>query len=218
VFKIFIPIKKNSHRVSGKNFREFGGKKLYMHTLSKYEGTGCQIFVDTDSEEVIQDVEGMSWISAYRREEHLLGGETSVNKLIDHFVNKYCKKGDIVGQIHVTSPFLSPETVLSSFRDLQENDYDSIASADLIQARMWRNETYGNCPINHNPMKLEQTQDLPVYYVENSAFYIFTFEQFNEGKNRIGNNNKFVPISFPENLDIDTEDDWNYCLKINEAM
>ena len=45
--KIFIPIKENSQRVPGKNFREFGGAPLYKHTL--YKLSNKSIYVDTDS-------------------------------------------------------------------------------------------------------------------------------------------------------------------------
>ena len=44
---IFIPIKENSNRVPNKNFRAFGSKSLYEHTLDKL--TDFNVFVDTDS-------------------------------------------------------------------------------------------------------------------------------------------------------------------------
>ena len=63
-------------------------------------------------------------------------------------------------------------------------------------------------------MKLEQTQDLPPYYMENSYFYFFTTKVLELG-NRIGKNPIAVPISFPHNLDIDTEQDWKIVNVIN---
>ena len=62
-------------------------------------------------------------------------------------------------------------------------------------------------------MKLEQTQDLPHYYMENSYFYFFTTEVLKLG-NRIGKNPKPIPIEYPYNLDIDTEQDWKLVKKI----
>ena len=75
------------------------------------------------------------------------------------------------------------------------------------QNRFGRKESYGCCPINHNPMKLEQTQDLPLYYMENSYLYTF-LPKVLEYNNRIGYNPYIMEIGFPYNLDIDTEEDW----------
>ena len=56
-------------------------------------------------------------------------------------------------------------------------------------------------------MKLEQTQDLPALYEENSCFYIFNPEVIKYG-NRIGKTPLFYPTNRLESHDIDTEDDW----------
>ena len=56
-------------------------------------------------------------------------------------------------------------------------------------------------------MKLEQTQDLPPYYMENSYLYLFKVGVLKFG-NRIGKNPQIMPVGFPYNLDIDTEEDW----------
>ena len=62
--------------------------------------------------------------------------------------------------------------------------------------------------------KLEQTQDLPKYYEENSAFYIFQPNILLKTGNRIGQNPFFYELREPENLDIDTEEDWKKVIKI----
>ena len=93
------------------------------------------------------------------------------------------------------------------------NNYDSVVSCNVHQVRFWRKERYGYCPVNHNPAKLEQTQDLPKYYEENSAFYIFKPEVLIRTGNRIGQNPFFYELKDPENLDIDTEEDWKLILR-----
>ena len=52
--KIFIPIKHNSQRVPGKNYKEFRGEPLYKHTLLKYRKH--EVFVDTDSNEIMKGI------------------------------------------------------------------------------------------------------------------------------------------------------------------
>lgn len=210
---IFIPIKQNSQRVPGKNFRDFGEIPLYKHTLYKFNDH--KIYVDTDSEIVQEEIandDKLSHVTCIKRKNSLIGDEVSVCDLIANFVASK-NINEPIAQIHVTSPFLNKNTLEDAYSKMKE--YDSVVSCNLLQTRLWRKESYGYCPINHNPMKLEQTQDLPVYYEENSSFYIFNPNIVFSGT-RIGKNPFFFPINYPENLDIDTESDWDMCIKLKK--
>jgi CMP-N-acetylneuraminic acid synthetase len=209
---IFIPIKHNSQRVHRKNFRIFCNEPLYKHTLLKLKNH--TVFVDTDSEEIIDEIHKdsrMKHVSAYKRNKLLIGHEISVCELIKDFIIRFDIKEPIT-QIHVTSPFLEIKTLEKAYNELET--HDSVASCNEIRSRFWRKETYGFCPVNHNPLKMEQTQDLPCLYEENSAFYMFYPDVIKTTGNRIGKNPKFYKTSYPENLDIDTEEDWKYALEI----
>ena len=206
--KIFIPIKENSQRVPGKNFRPINGVPLYKHAL--YKLSDFEVYIDTDSREILDEVIAdprLQNVTAYKRNESLIGDEVSVCDLIDNFICEQEIQDEHICQLHVTSPFVTTEILKGAFDKLEEG-YDSIVSCNEIQSRLWREETYGFTPINHNPIKLEQTQDLPIYYEENSIFYIFEVNQFCRTKMRIGFNPFFYTVNFPHNIDIDTEDDW----------
>jgi len=204
---IYIPIKHNSQRVPRKNFRFFGEEPLYKHTLLKY--SKYKVYVDTDSAEITDGIttdKRLKHVTVVPRQEQLKGDLVSVCALLKDFILRY-KITDTIAQIHVTSPFLEPSTVAKAESLLGE--YDSVASATVHQTRFWRKEEYGFCPVNHNPIKMEQTQDLPAYYEENSAFYIFHPGLITMTGSRIGSNPYFYPLGIPQNADIDTEDDWN---------
>lgn len=213
--KIFIPIKKNSQRVKEKNFRNFLNEPLYKHTLLKLKD--FNVFVDTDSEEILSEIESDSrlfHVNGIRRRKDLVGDTVSVCDLVSSWIAEYKIQGNIC-QIHVTSPFLKVETLFKAMSKISKG-FDSVVSCNEIQSRLWRNESYGFCPVNHNPALLEQTQDLPFYYEENSLFYIFDADYFSKTNMRIGKNPFFYKCTFPENIDIDTEDDWEKSLLISE--
>lgn len=227
---IFIPIKEHSERVPRKNFRDFCGNPLYIHALKKYENTDVNVYVDTDSSEIISEVNRRKRIyefkniEAYKREKALCGDDVPVNALIDYFITFFAKiePNTWIAQIHVTHPFLKSNTVLDAMNKAVGcgGKYDSIASVNKMQTRLWREEKYGYCPVNHNPMKLEKTQDLPVFYEENSCFYIvnaFNFKNRN-GSRRVGMYPLFTVVDFPENLDVDTEEDMDRCLKLSKII
>ena len=213
---IFIPIKENSQRVPRKNFREINGVPLYKHTL--YKLTNDDVYVDTDSDEIAAGIKldpKLSNVCVYRRSRDLIGDEVSVCDLIKDFIISKEISYQYICQMHVTSPFVTNEILDSAFKKLEEG-YDSVVSCNEVNTRFWRKEDYGYAPVNHNPMKLEQTQDLPTYYEENSTFYMFDVEMFLKTNTRIGFNPYFYPIGYPHNMDIDTEDDWSMVKYIGE--
>ncbi len=206
---IFIPIKEESQRVPNKNFRKINGIELYKNLL--YKLTNHKVFIDTDSNKIIDAVKNdkkLKNVCTYKRKQHLLGHEVSVCDLIENFIIEKSMHNKSICQIHVTSPFIKEKTLTTAFSKFKSG-YDSIVSCNIYQNRLWRKEKYGYCPVNHNPIKLEQTQDLPKFYEENSLFYMFQADKFLKTKSRIGNNPYFYACNFPENIDIDTEDDWS---------
>jgi CMP-N-acetylneuraminic acid synthetase len=214
--KLFIPIKEQSVRVPNKNFRQFGDVPLYKRCLLRFKL--FEIWVDTDSdklEKLITEDPELSHVNIIRRKPELIGNDVSVNLLIENFINNYCKPQDVICQIHVTSPFLEDSSIMRAKWDL-ESGFDSICSATEHQSRFWMscgdNSKMSYIPLNHNPLKLEKTQDLPTIYEENSAFYMFKAESFTSTRNRIGVNHHFQTISFPETVDIDTEEDFKFAL------
>lgn len=208
---IFIPIKEKSQRVPNKNFRNFNGTPLYKHVLRRLKNH--EVFVDTDSDEIIRECQTDTTLShtvAYKRKPELCGHKVSVCDLILNFINQF-EIQDYITQMHVTSPFLEPELIEEAGKKIKE--HDSVVSCNIINSRLWRKELYGYCPVNHNPLKMEQTQDLPEIYEENSAFYIFKPEVIKKFGNRIGQNPYFYEVKEPYNIDIDTEADWQRALR-----
>jgi len=209
--KIFVPIKQNSQRVPQKNFRTFKGEPLYKHSLLKYGD--LEVHVDTDSDEIYKSINSdsrLSNVNVFMRDEALVGDSISVCDLILNFITRY-NVHDPIAQVHVTSPFLNADIIKDAYKYMTE--HDSVVSCNTYNSRFWRKEKYGFCPINHNPLRLEQTQDLPVVYEENSAFYIFKPSVVLSTSSRIGQNPYFYSISKPYNMDIDTESDWEAVLK-----
>jgi len=208
---IFIPIKHNSQRVPRKNFRLLNGEPLYKHVLLKY--VDFDVYVDTDSEEIYSELNSdirFSNVSVFKRADHLIGDTVSVCDLIKNFILKFNIDKPIV-QVHVTSPFLTATLLKKAYKFMKK--HDSVVSCNTYNSRFWRKEKYGFCPLNHNPIKLEQTQDLPTLYEENSAFYIFNPDVVMATGNRIGKNPYFYSINAPFNIDIDTEEDWNSVMR-----
>lgn len=204
-----VPIKAESERVPGKNTRWCGTAPLLLHALRTLQSAHLikGILVDTDSEEIAQMVRPFSKVRVAMRPEELRGNEKTANDLIpwqmaqlpdeDHFMFT-----------HVTSPNISQLTysrAVSAYFSAHDDGHDSLFGVTAHQFRLYDG---GGQPVNHDPAALAMSQSIEPLYEDNSAFYLFSRESFEENGGRIGSNPQMFPVSKFEALDIDTEDDF----------
>lgn len=203
---LFFFIKTQSERVKNKNFRLLYNEKLYNYVLNKAQKLNYRIYIDTDNEEVLNINQKNTY--AFERKPELLGNNVSANSLIKNFIDKFSfPENQIIAQCHVTTPFFNFSILNDAVKWLEK--YDSVFGVTAIKERIWTKKSKDFVPINHNKNLLDRTQDLQTYYIENSTFYLFTVKSFKQTNSRIGDNPYLYNIDFPNNIDIDTEQDWN---------
>lgn len=212
---LFTCIKEHSQRVPNKNFRILGDKKLYQILIDKIINTKYTLFVDTDSTEIIDYCKGIKNIYCYYRNKKLRGDSVSTDLLIKNCINMYNLNLGYMVHLFVTAPFFNIEVLPKICSNIIRHNLDSMFSANIIKKRLWKRDIFNVLePINHNPKKLKQTQDLPNIYIENSIFYIFSIKKFKKYGYRICGKSEPLILEYPENIDIDTEEDWELCEKI----
>lgn len=198
-----VPMRHNSERVIGKNYRDFGGKPLYAHILQMLSDCPeiTKIVVDTDSPDIQEGVSSeFPDVILLERPAHLRAGTTPMNDVLLHDIEAV--KGDFYLQTHSTNPLLKTETVRKAIELFLENYpvNDSLFGVTRWQTRLWDQLAM---PVNHNPAILLRTQDLPPIYEENSNMYIFTEETLRRKHNRIGDRPLMFEIPRLEAMDID---------------
>ena len=203
-----VPMRHESERVPGKNFRPLAGKPLDEHIISVLSACPeiCEIYVDTDSLTIIEDLQkGFPEVRIIERPEHLRAGEIPMNEVLLYDTAQI--KADFYLQTHSTNPLLLSETVSRAIQTLFENypKYDSLFSVTRLNTRLW--DELGRA-INHNPSILLRTQDLPPVFEENSCIYIFTQKILESKRNRQGERPMMFEIEAAEAWDIDVELDF----------
>lgn len=203
-----VPMRHNSERVPGKNYRHLAGIPLYHHiirTLSSVPEIDL-IVIDTDSELIIEDsAASFPHVKTLVRPAHLRDGSIAMNDVLLNTLEQV--DADVVIQTHSTNPFLKAETVSNALKLFGSHggDFDSVFSVTRLQARLWNAETQ---PVNHDPTVLLRTQDLPPLFIENSCFFIFTPDLLRRSGNRIGSRPLMVEMPSLEAVDIDEESDF----------
>lgn len=201
-----VPMRHQSVRVEGKNYRKLGGVPLFHHILRTLAACTSisKIVIDTDSEVIRQDVkEFFPQVLLLDRPEHLRADDVPMTEVVRHDVSQV--PADLYLQTHSTNPFLRAETIESALECWRQvrNFHDSLFAVTRIQARLWDSTAR---PVNHNPWLLLRTQDLPPLFLENSNFYIFQAELMRSTGRRIGDRPKMFEIPPLESIDIDDQE------------
>lgn len=203
-----VPMRHDSQRVPGKNYRTLAGKPLYQHIISTL--LSCpeifEVVVDTDSPIIMAGLrDHFPQVRIFERPDFLRAGEIPMNEIL--LYDTSLVEADYYLQTHSTNPLLRVQTISRAIQTLLANipSYDSLFSVTRLQTRLW--DALGRA-INHNPAILLRTQDLPPVFEENSCLYIFTRQTLVSRRNRLGERPLMFEMASSEAWDIDDELDF----------
>ena len=203
-----VPMRHNSQRVPGKNYRPLAGKPLYQHiieTLLSVPEIG-QVLVDTDSQPVMDGLRrDFPQVKVIERPEALRADTIPMNEIL--LYDTSLVETDFYLQTHSTNPLLSSRTISKAIQTFLADypTHDSLFSVTRLLTRLY--DQYGHA-LNHDPNILLQTQDLPPVYEENSCMYIFTRANLARRRNRLGDRPLLFEMDAAEAWDIDEELDF----------
>ena len=210
-----LPMKANSVRVKGKNFRDFCGKPLFrwiLDTLLAVEEID-QIIINTDARHILAEngLIDTERITIRDRKPEICGDHVSMNLVLADDVANI--QADIYLMTHTTNPLMSSDTIrkaLVAFQQAQAvGQADSLFTVDKVQTRFYRSDC---SPVNHDPDNLIPTQELEPWFEENSNLYLFSAESYAKTKARIGKQPMMYEGPLCESIDIDTPGDWDFAV------
>ena len=205
-----LPMKANSDRVPGKNFRIINNKPLFRWILDELLAVPAisKVIINTDARRKISPLLAEDARVILRdRDDSICGDFVSMNKVIDDDVRNV--PSDVYLMTHTTNPLITARTIgaaLSKFQaEAERGDADSLFSVNEVQGRFYDKNI---SPINHDPNRLIRTQDLEPWFEENSCLYLFTKASFIESGSRIGKRPAMFVTPKLESIDIDDQADW----------
>lgn len=206
-----LPMKANSERVKGKNFKDFAGKPLFqwiLHSLLEIEMID-QVVINTDASEILLEhgIKENERILIRERKRHLCGDNVSMNLILADDLSAI--NADTYLMTHTTNPLLSVQTIMDAITTFEssfnQNEKDSLFGVTKHQTRFY---TENGRAVNHDPNNLIRTQDLEPWYEENSCIYLFSERSFTATNARIGVNPILFEIPKLESIDIDGPEEW----------
>ncbi len=198
-----VPIKENSKRVKGKNFKILGKLPLFEHLFKKLLKTNFdEIYIDSDSKLVEKSSKkyGFKFIKRLKK---LSRDNANGNDLLNY--HSSIINADLYFQLFVTSPFLKIDTINECIKKLKNSkNNDSILTATKIYSWFW----FNNTAVNYDPKVLPRSQNAKPIIRETTALYGIKNNSLKKIKCRIGNKPIFHYVDFIESLDIDESIDF----------
>lgn len=225
---IFLPTRKGSQRVPGKNTRSFAGNPegiIGMKIRQAMQLPGVQeIIISTDDPatmEIARKIDpAEEQVKIIGRPARLCQSDTLVEDLIAYVPET--TNADHILWLHATTPFVQTadyERALQQyFQALEQQTHDSVLSVTRYQKFLWSAEenTIINCDRKKN--KWPNTQDLQPLYEINHAFYIAPRTGYLQLRDRIGERPLLFELSAIQAFDIDWEDDFIIAEAIYERI
>ena len=216
-----LPMKANSTRVPGKNFKDFCGKPLFKWILDALLAVDeiDQVIINTDAKEILiaNGLVESDRVFIRQRKASICGDEVSMNVVLADDVDNI--DADIYMMTHTTNPLLSADTIQRALnqykKELARESADSLFTVNKIQTRFYTEDCK---PINHDPNNLIPTQNLEPWYEENSNLYLFNRRSFASTNARIGSKPTMMVSPPMECSDIDTPDDWDQAVVMTHYM
>tara|TARA_B110000438_G_scaffold258470_1_gene267200 strand:- start:1857 stop:2534 length:678 start_codon:yes stop_codon:yes gene_type:complete len=214
----FIPARGGSKGLPGKNIKHFANKPLIIHSIefalsSEYID---EIIVSTDDEK-IAEISLKAGAKIIKRPEKYSHDTATTESAIEHYLNEYAKKPEIIVLLQPTSPHRPQGSLDFALKYFKKNKFDSLLSITPTHKFFWRlkedKTTYAEYNYLDRPMR-QNIKNEDIRYIENGSLYIFTTSNFLKTRNRLGGKIGYVEWSEDYQYEIDTQLDFEILEKL----
>jgi|TARA_B100001540_G_C15636067_1_gene564420 CMP-N-acetylneuraminic acid synthetase len=202
-----VPVRKGSQRVKNKNLKKFSDTNLLtfkIETLKKVKRID-NIVINTDSEEAIEIAKKLN-VDYKIREDYFASSECTNSEFWSHIAEQ--TKSEFIIFTNCTSPLIKVETyneIIDSF-DISFPEHDSVNTVSEMKEYLYLDEK----PLNFDPNKAPNSQDLPNVIKLNFAVNILKKETMQKKKSLVGYKPSFYSLNDVESLDINTKYEFEY--------
>jgi len=211
----FIPARKGSKGLPGKNKKLFAGKPLVQWSIEQAAATKLfdHIFVSSDDEDVLQiakDCKKMKVVPLERHKE-LATDTADMDEVLYDFFGRPKNKCENICLLPPTSPLRLPEDISNMFKYLKYKKYWTIVSVKWSDMIGWIGNPTNRGPLpTYNVEKRPNRQTRDDYFLENGSIYWFRHEIFKVYGHMIANHAKVKLFEMPaeRSLEIDTPFDF----------
>ena len=196
-----ITVRAGSQRVKNKNFKKFAGENLLIHKIKLLKKIKKidDIIINSDSNKAMKIAKDYK-VTFQKREKYFASSKCTNSEFWSHIGETTDSK--YIMFTHCTNPLIREETyikVINSFESTKSK-YDSINTVSDVKEFLYLNKK----PLNFNPKKAPNSQNLPNVIKLNFAINILSTKIKKKKKSLVGNKPLFFKINEIEGYDINT--------------
>ena len=179
-----VPVRKGSKRIKNKNFKKFADSNLLEIKIKSLKKVKLidEIIVSTDSELAIRIAKKYK-VKYHRRVKYFASSKCTNSEFFENLAKSI--NGDFLMYTPCTAPLIKTSTIdkfLKKFTNIYPK-FDSMNTVNYVKEHLWLNDK----PLNYNPRKSPNTQDLPDIMKLTYGINIISKKLMIKKKNVIGN-------------------------------
>lgn len=216
----FIPARKGSKGLPGKNKKNFHGKPLIQWSIDQAKDSKIfdKIIVSSDDSDILSIAKTCN-VTYTERDESLATDESRIQDVMYDFFARPLHECDYICLLNPTSPLRVVKDITKTFRFVKMKQYHSVVSVKWCDFIGWVGRPTNKGPIcsyNINDRPNRQTRN--DFYLENGAIYWCKHDVLMGYGNFIGNPVKVKLYEMPveRSFEIDTPFDWWLAEKVYE--
>jgi CMP-N,N'-diacetyllegionaminic acid synthase len=211
----FIPARKGSKGLPGKNKKIFAGKPLIQWSIEQAAATKLfdHIIVSSDDDDILQIAKDCKKLKVVPVERHkeLATDDADMDDVLYDFFGRPENKCKNICLLPPTSPLRSPEDILAMFKFLKFKKYWTVVSVHWSDFIGWIEKPTNKGPLpTYNVANRPNRQSRDDYFLENGSIYWFKYDVFKAYGHMIANHLKVKLYEMPpeRSLEIDTPFDF----------
>ena len=206
----FIPLRKGSKGIPGKNIKKLMGRPLYAWILGEAVKSNLdEIYVYSDDEDLInfinEEYHYTEKVQALIRSSESATDTATTEFAIEEFIKSYKKDLTTFTLLQATSPLTKHTDINKSIQKVLNEDFDSCLSVVRSKRFFWNSNGES---INYNYLHRPRRQDFEGALIENGAIYTITKKQYFETRNRLGGKIAFNEMAEESLFEIDEAADF----------
>ncbi len=206
----FVPVRKGSKGIAGKNTRSLGGKPLLYWILDTLVKSSFfdEVWLATDCDEtkrmtVSRYGEG---VKVYRRSDGSATDKSSVMEVVKEFISwRGLVDSDWICLFQATSPFTIPGEIKRMLDMADSGRYDSIVSCVRLKKFRWSDAAI---PLDYSFADKPHRQDYKGFWVESGSFYSASVRSVLSEPYILSGRVGIVEVDSALTIDIDEPRDW----------
>jgi N-acylneuraminate cytidylyltransferase len=205
-----IPARGGSKGIPMKNLTMLDKKPLLSYTISSSLKSKIDRTVVSTENEKISEVAKEFGAEVIKRPKMLATDESQIEPVMMHVLEQLQTENyipDIIVLLQNTSPLRSSQHIDSALEVLMNNNCDSVLSCYASHYNLWTIHDDLLQPVNHEPLKRQNRQNMKNQFAENGAIYMTKNTFFAKSSCRVSGRIGIFKMSEEDSTEIDTPND-----------